>query len=326
MTFSILWTTVPASRQPGNLLRLSLVASPRVEQTITQLGESALADWPRVVRAFGPLALQVSGQSGLHPLTRISPNPSSELWRKMLPDTTRVIRPAPGVRQLVTTPKESFVGAAEAIDEIYADTSVAAQVLAALRGLPDDGRVAAALPASARARGLQALDRMTGAELAAATQTLRSQGHLDAALALPIAVHAGALRTTAAPQSGAPALLDGVEKIGSADFHQRVGMLLDHHPVLAVAVGLRSDFTMSAAGLDQVRLIRVVRADGRPLDGPVPRPLPWSKVRLSADRFVMDTAGEVRDGLLEPTPEPARRYVVTGTDVTGVATHLLAAS
>jgi hypothetical protein len=49
-------------------------------------------------------------------------------------------------------------------------------------------------------------------------------------------------------------------------------------------------------------------------------------VRLTADRFVMDAAGEVRDGLLEPASDAARRYVVTGTDVTGVAAHLLAAS
>lgn len=324
MTYSILWTTVPAGRHAGNRLRLSLVASPRVEAPVDQLAGSPLADWPALVGNLGPLALQVAGQPALRPLTRLSPEPSSELWRRLLPAGTRVTKPVPGVRRLATTPKESYVLAAESIAAVFDDRGGAGPVLEALRRMPDDPRVEAALPASARARGPLALDRLTAGELAATARTLRRQGHGDAARALPIAAHAGALRSAPA-QIGPTAPLAGIDPIDQSDFHQLVGMVLDH-PVLAVAVGLRIDLTASAEGLDGVQLIRVVAADGRPLDGDVPRPQPWSRVRVSGDRFVMEAAGEIRDGLLDLSPDPERGYLVTGDDVTGLSAHLLSMS
>ena len=199
-------------RQPGNLLRLSLVASPRVEQPVTRPRTPArrlAPPGPRLRAARPPGA----GQTGLRPLTRLSPDPSTELWRQMLPESTRVSRPAPGVRRLTTTPDESFVQAADAIGAVYDDTGTAAQVLAALRGLPGDGRVAAALPASARAAGLVRLDRISGAELAATSRTLRRQGQPRR--------RAGAADRRPRPpaahrrhaQVGPPAPFDGVDPI-----------------------------------------------------------------------------------------------------------------
>jgi hypothetical protein len=241
----------------------------------------------------------------------------------MLPGATRVTKPIQGVRRLLTTPDESYVQAAASIDAVYGDPGNATQVLRALAGIEEDARVAAALPASAQARGPVPLHRLTGVELAATTRNLRRQGHTDVAIALPIAAHARALRTRA-PQANAVAPLAGINPIKEADFHQLVGMLLDH-PVLAVAVGLRIDFSVPAQGLDDVQLVRVVAADGKPLDGPIVRPQPWSKVQLTADRWVMDAGGEVRDGLLDLSADP-ERFAVTATDVTGLAAHLDAMS
>ncbi|MGF1646536.1 MAG: hypothetical protein ACFCVF_06420 [Kineosporiaceae bacterium] len=325
MTYSVLWTTLPAGLS-GSDLRIALVASPRIEVTVEQLGESPLQDWPGLVEELGELRLQVNGSPELRPLTRLTGEPSGDLWRRMLDPGTRARRSVPGVRQLRTTPKESFVQAAEGIGEIFGGpdpTERVAQVVRALALAPQDERITAALPASARARGSVPLDRLTGRELAATAAALRGRGATDLALALPIAAEAGALRTAPADQA-VPAPLDGIERIDQAEFHQLVGLLLDH-PVLAVQAGLRLDFAVPAAGLDGEHLIRVVRADGTPLDGVVPRPQPWSRVRLTGTprrRFTMADGGEVRDGLLDLSPDPGSDFVVTTLDVTGLSTHL----
>ena len=185
-----------------------------------------------------------------------------------------------------------------------------------------------------------------GVELAATVTALRQQGHEDLAVALPIAAHVAALRGVdgaAAPQPGGPvteasgpAPLDGINRLPQSDVHQIMGMLLDH-PVLAVAVGLRLDLvvTIPASGLAGLPLIRVIRANGTPLGDPpptgpdhtamIPRPQPWSRVRLdrAAGVFTMADGAEVRNGLLDlSSSDPVRPYLVATTDVTGLSHHL----
>ena len=107
--------------------------------------------------------------------------------------------------------------------------------------------------------------------------------------------------------------------------------------MLAVAVGLRVDLvvTVPAAGLDGTSLVRVVRANGSPLGNPpstgpdqaamIPRPQPWSRVRLdrATKVFTMADGAEVRSGMLDlGTADAARPYLVSTIDVTGLSHHL----
>ena len=82
MTFNVLWTTVPGGIDPTNpaRIRLSLIASPRIEGQVSNLGASELADWPARVRNLGPLAVQIQGQPTLLPATVTSAAPSSQVW------------------------------------------------------------------------------------------------------------------------------------------------------------------------------------------------------------------------------------------------------
>jgi hypothetical protein len=369
MTFSALWTTVPGGIDPTNppRIRLSLIASPRVEGPVADLGASDLADWPARVRSLGPLALQIQGQPSVLPATVTSAPPNTQTWQRLLPASTTVSRPV-NARRVLTTPDETYVQAAASLETIFTapgggpvteqasgdvtdqPPGPAARAITALHGLTVDGgrgdaRLAAALPASARARGPVALHALGGTELAATVSALRTQGHEDLAVALPIAAHVAALRGPSAPPggpvteaSGGPAPLDGINRLPQSDVHQIVGLLLDH-PVLAVAVGLRVDLvvTIPATGLDGVRLVRVVRADGTPLGNPPPtgpdhtamiaRPQPWSRVRLdrTAGVFTMADGGEIRGGLLDlGVADPARPYLLSTTDVTGLSHHLAA--
>jgi hypothetical protein len=363
MTFSVLWTTVPGGIDPTNpaRIRLSLIASPRVEGPVTNLGASDLADWPARVRNLGPLALQIQGQAALLPAALTSASPSTQIWQRLLPAATKVSRPV-NARRVLTTPDETYVQAAASLETIFTtpgggpatelipDTAdLATRVITALHGLSvaggrGDVRLAAALPASARARGPVELHALGGSELADTVTALRSQGHEDLAVALPIAAHVAALRGPVpqpggpAAEAGGPAPLDNINRLPQSDVHQIMGMLLDH-PVLAVAVGLRVDLvvTIPAAGLAGLPLVRVVRANGTPLGDPpatgpdhtamVARPQPWSRVRLDrgAGVFTMADGGEVRNGLLDlGSADPARPYLVATTDVTGLSHHVAA--
>lgn len=363
MTFNVLWTTVPGGIDPTNpaRIRLSLIASPRIEGPVANLGASDLADWPARIRNLGPLALQIQGQSTLLSATLTTPPPSSQVWQRLLPTGTKVSRPV-NARRVLTTPDETYVQAAASLETIFTTpgggpaTELTAdapdfttRAITALHGLTVDGgrgdaRLTAALPASARARGPVALHALGGGELAATVTALRQQGHEDLAVALPIAAHVAALRGPT-PQPGGPvteaagpAPLDGINRLPQSDVHQIMGLLLDH-PVLAVAVGLRLDLvvTIPATGLAGLPLVRIVRADGTPLGDPPPagpdhtamlsRPQPWSRVRLdrTASIFTMADGAEVRNGLLDlATVNPVRPYLVATTDITGLSHHLAA--
>ena len=366
MTFSVLWTTVPGGIDPTNPARIlvSLIASPRIEGQVTTLGVSDLADWPARVRGLGPLSLQIKGQPALLPATTTTAEPSTQLWRTMLPTQTKVSKPV-NARRVPTTPDETYVQAAISLETIFtspgggpptsvtaASPSLPARAISALHGLTltggqGDARLAAALPAAARARGPVALHRLGGRELAATVTALRDAGHDDLAVALPIAAHVAALRgvddaaaaARAQPiEATGPAPLDGINRLPQSDVHQIMGLLLDH-PVLAVAVGLRIDLavTVPATGLTGAPLIRVVRANGTPLGDPpatgpdhtamIARPQPWSRVRLdrTAGLFTMADGAEVRAGLLDlGSTDPTRPYLVSTTDVTGLSHHLAA--
>ncbi|HYN28688.1 MAG TPA: hypothetical protein VES95_02280 [Dermatophilaceae bacterium] len=362
MSLRVLWTTVPIGFDPadGTRIRLSLIASPRVTTPATTLGTSPLADWPGRVRSLGPLGLQVQGRADLLPATVTTAAPSSAVWQAMLPSTAKVAPPPPGVRRLRTTPDETYVQAADSLSAIYSAPSggppasltatpepdLATRAVAALGALTDPtappattARALAALPSRTRATGPVRLDRLGGTDLAEAVQRLRDDGHDDLALALPIAAHVAALRTTVPKLDGSskdvaaapPAPLDGIPPLPQADVHQIVGLLLDH-PALAVAVGLRVDVVvpLPATGLDGISLVRVVRANGTPLGNPPPadldpHPQPWSRVRLqrSSRTLTMADAAEVRGGMLDlATTDPTRSYAVTTTDVSGLSAHL----
>ncbi|MFG1918358.1 hypothetical protein [Micromonospora sp. NPDC048898] len=345
MTYSVLWTVLPAGFADGRA-QLSLVAAPR-GQGITTIGGTPLANWPAVVNALGPLFLADTGGGEPQPLTRRGGPASSPLWTALFGPATRVLTKAGGRRALgAARPGPAFAATATALEQMYGsvnDTNptgslgadhVVRRAIAALATVDSDPRVARAMGREAGA-ALLAPAATSSAALATAVRRLREEGHEDLAMALPIAAYARWLRRAGGPRrapgpdgraAGGP--LTGVNSVAQADFHQ-VCTLLMAHPALSVPLGLRVDLEM--APFDGARTVRVVDAAGQPLNGPVPRSQPFSAMvsDLSARRFTMatepDARAEIVGGVLN-LRNPATTYVLTSVDVASLSGQLAAAS
>ena len=308
MSFSVLWIALPKERVGGRA-KLSLVASPRMEGPVTKFGANPLADWPAIVTALGrTLNVATKGSTELRPATVTSAAPNSALWKALFGPATPVnpTRGAGRAALAAALPGPVFSQAAQGLEALYRQASATeamrrdhpvAQTLAALA----DPRVTAVAP--------------TPEAVAREATRLRTQGGEALATALPIAAYATALRdasTAQAPAATGP--LDGIRPIHQAEFHQVVSLLLDH-PTLALALGLRVDIECEA--FTDARMIRVVGADGKPLNGPIVRSQPWSSISPS---FTMAArpGDEVAEGMLDLRSG----FVTTTVDVAGLVNQL----
>ncbi|HKE97699.1 MAG TPA: hypothetical protein VKG45_02035 [Actinomycetes bacterium] len=190
--------------------------------------------------------------------------------------------------------------------------------------------------------------RLTPRRLDEAVRELEQQGNAAAAAMAPLAQVSARLRVNTGPvESPGPipeptpegdppptGPLSGIPTLDRADFHQLVGLLLDH-PALALRLGLRVDLEMDPFPGDPGtgRSERTVIADLRPtgLYGPVALVQPHSRVVCDPRnrRFLMaagpDGTGEIRDGMLDLGPDPAdTRYVVSDLDVVGLSDRMQA--
>jgi hypothetical protein len=310
MTYSVMWTLTPVGYVPGgtNRLLLNLVASLRVDDARPILGDSPLRDWPRAVSGFGPWHVKVSGESAPRPAIVRSPAPESELWKTIFAETTRVDARKVIPDALPITPfPASFADAASALDQLFQSTS---------------GQTGSELRTdSLTMRAVQAM--ADGSDAFRTDPAAR-------AVADPIVSFARALRTRPGDprkrRLGKAAPLDPIPAVERADFHQVVGLLINH-PTLARAVGLL--LTLEIDAFDDERLVRACGADGRPFQGEVAVRQPWSRVVATPGkrRFVMAAqrshTPEVIDGMLDvASPERAREYMLTSLDVPGLSNQL----
>ncbi len=330
MTFSVMWTALPGgyAGQGTSTLQLSLVATLRVTDARLKLGDSSLLSWPTFSAGLPALFVQTKGAPELIPATRIGQAPDLDLWQQMFTGETKV-----QTRGLADQPPQIVASTASFV---RAEQNLRAlrQAVTAERTIDATGRVTGGRRAVEIVRAISAL-ATPAAERGAREESLdqrivrlRAAGDENAALAAPFAAYAHALGGRPASRenrSGRP--LSGVPLITAADFHQVVGLLLSF-PHVARAVGLIIDLTIPA--FSGPRAIRVVRANGQPVQGDKPVPQPFSRVVATpaARRFVMaDGPGpvpEVSGGLLAVAGNPD--YVVTGTDVVGSALQLVAQS
>ncbi len=312
MSYSVVWIALPNGFAENGRARLSLVASPRPETGAGTLAGSPLADWPGqiipLLRDPIPLRVATHGSTDLTPVTLESALPDPALWRALFPATTPVdARGRGGAALSRIEPAASFVDAAQSIDDIYTGTG------------GGGGATASLAPDHPAARALATLAEIT---MDPVRRPARGRSAAVDAVA-PIADYAAALRSVQTTAVG-PGPLAGIRKVDVADFHQVVGLLLNH-PVLALALGLRVDVQLPA--FDGERTIRVVTADGRALNGPIVRPQPWSRVSAQPDagRFTMATQPgadiEVAGGMLDTAA--TNRYLVSTTDVAALSLQLV---
>lgn len=330
MSFSVMWTALPNGYGPGGntTLQVSLVATPRVTDARRKLGDSALLSWPTFSAGLPALFLQTKGVSGLIPATRTGPAPDLDLWQRMFTGDTRV-----QTRGLADEPPQivastaSFVQAEQSLRSLR-QAAVAERTIDAA-GRVTGGRRAIDIVRAIGPLAVPVADRRDREEpLDRRVARLRAAGDEPAALAAPFAAYAQALGgRPASRENRAGRPLSGVPLITTADFHQVIGLLLSF-PHLARAVGLIVDLTVPA--FSGARSIRVVRANGQPVQGDKPVAQPFSRVLATPGprRFVMadgpGPAPEVTGGLLAVAGNPD--YLVTGTDVVGTALQLVAQS
>ncbi len=323
MTFSVLWTLLPAGYVPGRTdrLLLHLVASLRVADARPILGNSPLRNWPKTVNQLGPWHVAVQGESAPRPATVRSAAADNDLWQTIFATQTRVdaMKAVPDALPITPVPA-SFTDAAGALDALFSSVDTA-------RAKEPTAELTADHPAI---RAIHALAE-SPAERAARTDRASAAAR---AVADPIAAFARALRTTPgdprrrrqSDTNRATAPLDHIPEVQRADFHQVVGMLLNH-PTLAAAVGLR--VTLEIAAFEGERLIRACDPAGRPFQGEIIVRQPWSRVEATPGirRFVMATqrshTPEIKAGMLDlVTPERAKEYVLTSIDVPGLSAQL----
>jgi hypothetical protein len=327
------WILLPNGYDGAGRLKLSLVARPRSEGGATTLAAvPPLLDWPARVAELGPLRIVSDDGTVDVAATVVPPAPDRAVWAGLFPPTTPVRRPGPKADALpAVIAGPSVVDAAREIDDLFA-----AFVDASPGGWPssDDDVVS---PLRALAAPDRTAFRSRGERLAAQTRLTR-QGRSAEAATLAIGHVADHLRERSAraaraaepgpeavgPPVGQPDPVAAIRRIDEVDFHQVVGLALGH-PLLARRLGLVLDLRIPAfAG---PRTLRAVRADGSPLDGPVPRRQPWSRVIAEPGprRFVMvrqpDAPTEVVDGMLD-LDGAADDVLVTTTDVLGVSIQL----
>lgn len=332
MTFSVMWTALPDGYTTGGTttLQLSLMASPRITDLRSSLGDSPLLSWPQFVADLPDLFVQAKGSTALIPATKVGPAPDLDLWHRMFSGTTKVItRGGQDLPPQITASPGSLVRAGESLRAVR-------RAAAEQRTIDQDGRVRvagrnAALDIVRAIHGLDsapAAERRRGESLQQEISRLRAAGDENAALAAPFAAYARAFRTRpASDRSRAARPLATVPQIQFADFHQVLGLLLAH-PHLARAVGLRLDLTIPA--FEGPRSIRVVGPDGQPINGDKPIPQPFSRVEAVAARrrFTMAAgpgpAPEVVGGMLAVRGDPD--YMVTTADVVAQSLQLVAQS
>lgn len=331
MTFSVMWTTLPDGYAPGTTgtLKLSVMASPRIADLRSSLGDSALLTWPQFVADLPDLFVQTKGSPDLILATKVGPVPDLDLWQEMFSGTTKVItRGGQDLPPQITASPASLVRAHESLRTVR-------RAAADQRTIDPDGRVRmAGNRALDIVRAIHGLDtdpaaRRRRAETLDEEMTrLRAAGDEHAALAAPFAAYARALRgNPASEQARAARPLAAVPPIQLADFHQVLGLLLTH-PHLARAVGLRIDLTIPA--FTGARSIRVVGPNGQPINGERQIPQPFSRVEAVPARrqFTMAAgpgpAPEVIGGMLAVAGNPD--YLVTTEDVVTQSLQLVAQS
>ncbi len=314
MTYSVMWTLLPVGYAGGGTGRLlfDAVASLKIDDNRPQLGLSPLRNWPQTLAAFGPLHVQVRGEPAPRPAVVRTKAPDGALWQAIFATATRVDKPAPLPKALPIAPEpRSFADTASALDTLFASaadtpTTDLTADHPAVRAIE-----AMALPAEARRT------------LAADTRRIAD----------PIATYARSLATpqrtrnrSRAERAALVTPLDQVPAVERADFHQVVGLLLNH-PILSEILGLRIRLEIDA--FTDERLVRVTDGQGRLIQGEKPVRQPWSRVVATPAqrRLVMATqrsdTPEVVAGMVD-VASPARRkeYLVTSIDVPGLSAQL----
>ncbi|MCZ7439685.1 hypothetical protein O7598_25010 [Micromonospora sp. WMMC241] len=340
MTWSVLWTLLPAGFDPTTgAARLSLVASPRNAGPARTLGESPLGGWPGIVAGLGPIRI-ATATGGSSRASVVGPAPEPDLWNRLFAPTT-VLGAPPGAGAEVLTkagPAYLYREAYDGLRSLYTDAARTSPERLLARDHPVVRRIGglrrwagAESPGVASAAGAgvpgsvaSLLDpgRLTPENLRRAAELLRAAGDPDAAAMAAVAQVTRRNRIRYEPSAGS-GVINKLGSVHQADFHQIVGMLLDH-PALARRLGLIVD--LETDPFDGERTIRAVTADGKPLNGPVPLRQPWTRVLadLGDRRFVMATqAGaptEIRNGMLDLSADPAdARYLVSDLDVASLS-------
>jgi hypothetical protein len=337
----------------GAFVQLSLVASPRLADGLTQVpAGSALTRWPTVVNELiaGRLTVVHPLSKQVTPVTVISAPPDQALWERLIPLGKPALPYGGTAGTPILVPAEtsfSHAAALQVVESMYAQAAQATASPAAhpihraLLGLqawmapPVGGEVSSAVAAAAAATRSPAVAelmspaRLTAAHIEQAATILRAQGQDAAADVAPLVPILRRLRIAnrgnAKPRAAVASPAAALPPVEDTDLHQVLGMLLDHL-ALALRLGLRIDLHMPAFSDDAV--LRIGDAQGRPLNGPVPLPQPWSAVNSDPvrRRFVMSTQPgapgvEIVRGMVDLRPEIGR-CVVTDIDPVGIAEQL----
>ncbi|HEY5151493.1 MAG TPA: hypothetical protein VIJ23_17085, partial [Mycobacterium sp.] len=240
MSYSLISIVLPNGFAADGRAKLSLVFAPRVLSTPTgTLSGTPLTNWPAVVRPLiKPMQLRVITDDPtptLIPLQLDGALPDSGLWTTLFPPSTPVDTRGRGTDALGNvTAAQSYVQAANDIDAIYAGNGGGAGGPATERGRLTVEQRLDALAGLAAAPDPAARARLVASPAAAAVSS--------------IAAFADGLRTAPARDTasiGPVNPLAGIRRVDNADFHQVVGLVMNH-PTLARALGLRIDLLMPA--------------------------------------------------------------------------------